>query len=153
MACTPRLTYILLQPATFARARLVSDGPHKSISLAKPSQTWNASITKHARSVADFDVLKILSHGRGGTIVYLAQDKLSSANVAIKVIPKLTGVADDDTERQDQYEEVLRERDIHEALSSPATASVVPLLCSWHDTENFYIVTVRRHPYFIHLKC
>jgi hypothetical protein len=68
--------------------------------------------------------------------------------VAIKVLPKLAGVAGDDAERQDQYEEILRERDVQEVLSSPETASVVPLLCSWHDSENFYIVTVRRYPYF-----
>lgn len=75
--------------------------------------------------------------GTGGTArVYLARDKRTESLVALKVISK-TG------RNKDQLNDVINEQKIHRLVSDPADQFILPILGSWHDELNFFIVTVR----------
>jgi serine/threonine protein kinase len=87
-----------------------------------------------SRNLADFDILKLL--GTGGTArVYLARDKRTENLVALKVISK-TG------RNKAKLNDVIIEQKIHRLVSDPADKFILPILGSWHDEFNFFIVTV-----------
>ncbi|KAG6836586.1 hypothetical protein H0H93_006329, partial [Arthromyces matolae] len=70
----------------------------------------------------------LIGKGQSGR-VYLALDKASKTHVALKVIQK----------RPDNHTRIMTEQEIHCSLSS--SPFVLPLLASFHDTKNFYLVT------------
>jgi serine/threonine protein kinase len=87
------------------------------------------------RSLHDFDILKLL--GTGGTgHVYLARDKRTSKLIAIKIICKKNC-------DQAQLDDVANEQQVHQLISECNGNYILPLLGSWHDSFNFFIVTVR----------
>ncbi|KAG6918028.1 hypothetical protein DXG01_016880 [Tephrocybe rancida] len=75
----------------------------------------------------DFDVLKMIGKGHSAR-VFLAIDRASSRQVAIKVIPKGAG--------HDTW--AVKEQAIHRRLDG--CSFLLPLLASWHDDANFYLV-------------
>ncbi|KAG6844068.1 hypothetical protein H0H87_010011 [Tephrocybe sp. NHM501043] len=83
------------------------------------------------RSLSDFDIKKLFGKGHTGK-VYLAVDKVSQAPVAIKVVPKTPG----------HNGTILREQAIHKSLQGCSFSA--PLLASWEDDKQFYLVT----PYY-----
>lgn len=96
----------------------------------------NSHFRPPGRTFADFDILKLI--GIGGTSrVYLARDKLSLRLVALKSISKAY--------RSDaQLEGVANEQQVHCFICNSKNEFILPIMGSWHDNENFFIVTVRR---------
>jgi serine/threonine protein kinase len=85
--------------------------------------------------LADFDILKLL--GTGGTSrVYLARDKRTGNLVALKVISKIG-------RNEVQLDNVIKEQTVHRLVTDPADEFILPILGSWHDEMNFFIITVR----------
>ncbi|KAF8061625.1 kinase-like domain-containing protein [Lyophyllum atratum] len=82
------------------------------------------------RTLLDFQFLKRIGSGLTGQ-VFLAIDNRSDSLVAVKVISKSKGL--------DEW--VLSEQDIQASLDDDQVTFLHPLLCSWHDTQNFYLVT------------
>ncbi|KAG6850424.1 hypothetical protein H0H93_013649, partial [Arthromyces matolae] len=93
-----------------------------------PSSSSTSIASSSGPALSDFDLLKLIGKGQSGR-VYLALDKASKTHVAIKVIQK----------RPDNHTRILMEQEIHCSLSS--SPFVLPLLASFHDTKNFYLVT------------
>ncbi|RDB30803.1 Serine/threonine-protein kinase Sgk1 [Hypsizygus marmoreus] len=85
------------------------------------------------RSLPDFELLKLLNKSKNST-VYLARDRCNRRLVALKVIEKAGR-----SPRQLRF--VESEQQVLRLLSEDETRFSLPLLCSWEDTENFYIVT------------
>ncbi|GLB35452.1 putative serine/Threonine protein kinases, catalytic domain [Lyophyllum shimeji] len=83
-----------------------------------------------ARTLHDFQFLKRIGGGHSGQ-VFLAVDNRTETQVAVKVIPKSKSL--------DEW--VLREQDIQASLDDGQLTFLHPLLCSWHDTENYYLAT------------
>jgi hypothetical protein len=95
----------------------------------------SSSLPSSVRSLHDFDILKLL--GTGGTgRVYLARDSFTFRLVAIKIISKKN-------RDQDQLDDVANEQLVHHCISDRVDNYILPLLGSWHDTLNFFIITVR----------
>ena len=84
-------------------------------------------------TLADFELIKLIGQGYSGR-VYLALEKLSSRHVALKVVSKGNG----------NDSRIIFEQDIQRGLSK--SSFVLPLLASWHDANNFYLVSVRHFP-------
>ncbi|KAG6836746.1 hypothetical protein H0H93_003822, partial [Arthromyces matolae] len=100
-----------------------------SASTTTPSSSSASKIASSlGPALSDFDLLKDIGNDQSGR-VYLALDKASKSHVAIKVMQK----------RPDNHARILMEQDIHRSLSS--SPFVLPLLASFHDSENFYLVT------------
>lgn len=93
----------------------------------------NSHFRPPGRTFADFDILKLI--GTGGTSrVYLARDKLSLRLVALKSISKAY--------RSDaQLEGVANEQQVHCFICNSKNEFILPIMGSWHDNENFFIVT------------
>ncbi|KAG6874038.1 hypothetical protein C0995_006895 [Termitomyces sp. Mi166 len=79
-------------------------------------------------TLTDFELLKIIGKGYTG-VVYLALDKLSREPVALKIVKK--GQTDDCR--------TLLEQEVQRSLSD--SSFILPLLASWHDANNFYLVS------------
>lgn len=67
-------------------------------------------------------------------------DGLRSTHVALKVIPKrdptnITGSVN-------TVPNAITEQAIHRKLTEKKQAHFLPLVASWHDSENFYLATV-----------
>ncbi|KAG6864340.1 hypothetical protein C0991_010341 [Blastosporella zonata] len=82
-------------------------------------------------ALSDFDLIKALGKGRCGR-VFLAIDRASGSQVAIKVIQK----------GEDRDAWAKSEQTIHRSLNKCQFS--IPLLASWDDSVNHYLVT----PYF-----
>ncbi|KAG5639488.1 hypothetical protein H0H81_000626 [Sphagnurus paluster] len=82
------------------------------------------------RSSAEFIVTQRIGHGKTGQ-VFKARDVRSEQVVALKVIPK-SRILDSD---------VYAEQDIQASLDNGKTSFLVPLLASFHDSANYYLVT------------
>src|SRR6185369_6165682 len=95
----------------------------------------DTSLPIPGRTLRDFDILKVLAHGREGTRVYLARDRETSLEIALKVIPKLRlGPAGEDKRKMAfRHAEVLKEQIIHRGLSHFDHTAFILLLCSFHD--------------------
>jgi serine/threonine protein kinase len=78
-------------------------------------------------------VLKLLSFG-GTSRVFLVQEKVTSRLQALKVIGK--------DGHDEHLEDVLSEQRIQAKLSARDDEHFLPLVASWHDGNNFYLVTV-----------
>lgn len=83
-------------------------------------------------NAADFQVLRFLGEGTSGK-VYLVRDRISKANLALKVIPK---------KGRNDYalNAVLKERNISVKLAN--SPWFVDMWAAWHDKLYFYIAMV-----------
>ncbi|KAI0067554.1 kinase-like protein [Artomyces pyxidatus] len=81
-----------------------------------------------AFGVDDLQPIKILGAGAFGT-VYLAKDRSTGMKLAVKVIPKTTGM----------LEVFLAEQEALRALAG--RKGFLPLHASWHDQQFFYLAT------------
>lgn len=114
--------------AWFSGATLVS----KDITLSEP------------RSHPDLQPNAILGHGAYGT-VYLATHAESDMNYAVKVISKSKFVDDskgDATTFMSAMKQVTKEQKAMRILDESGRSGFLPLCASWHDSRNFYLVTV-----------
>jgi len=107
--------------------------PNESYNSSPPS-LQSPSFPSSDRSLHDFDILKLLGTGGIGR-VYLARDKRTSKFVAVKIISKKN-------RDKSQLDDVANEQLVHHSVSDCADKFVLPLLGSWHDNLNFFIVTV-----------
>ncbi|KAG6865620.1 hypothetical protein C0991_000907 [Blastosporella zonata] len=96
--------------------------------MSSPSAPAPSSGTCVHSQLSDYQLLKVIGEGRTGR-VFLALDRASNAPVAVKVIPK--GNGKDDI--------ALNEQAIHSSIKNCGFS--VPLLASFHDELNFYLVT------------
>ncbi|KAG6867946.1 hypothetical protein C0993_009197 [Termitomyces sp. T159_Od127] len=81
-----------------------------------------------APSLSDFTIVKLIGQGSSGA-VYRARERNSGKYVALKVVEK--GIYCDSR--------TLLEQQLQQSLS--ASPFVLPLLASWHDSANFYLVS------------
>ncbi|KAI0067545.1 kinase-like protein [Artomyces pyxidatus] len=81
-----------------------------------------------AFGVDDLQPIKILGAGAFGT-VFLAKDRMTGMKLAVKVIPKTTGM----------LEVFLAEQEALRALAG--RRGFLPLHASWHDQQFFYLAT------------
>jgi serine/threonine protein kinase len=87
---------------------------------SEPLQKWN---------LKDFDIKSVLGHGRWGD-VYLAQDKQTKNNVALKMLSKKQISSSKNVDPQGEIE-------IQSNLKHP---NIVKLFGWFHDRKNIYIV-------------
>ncbi|KAG5354253.1 hypothetical protein C0989_003766 [Termitomyces sp. Mn162] len=90
--------------------------------------TSTLAASRYRPVLADFELLKLLGQGYSG-LVYLALENVSKRPVALKVVNKGNG----------HDSRTLSEQEIQRSLSKSSFA--LPLLASWHDANNFYLVS------------
>ncbi|KAG5647165.1 hypothetical protein DXG03_001120 [Asterophora parasitica] len=105
-----------------------------SSSSRSPSQVSRPAV--RPRKLGDYAISRRIGGGFGGQ-VYQARDVVTEREVAIKVIPKSKASVD----------LVVAEQETQAALDhqTDSPSFLLPLLTSFHDEENFYLVTVRSH--------
>ncbi|KAF9466262.1 kinase-like domain-containing protein [Collybia nuda] len=96
-----------------------------------PDESFESLIPNDPR-LSDFIVLKLLGTG-GHSKVFLVKEKLTSRLQALKVISK--------DGHQDQFIIILSEQRIQAKLSMDDHECFLPLISSWHDENNFYLVS------------
>ncbi len=124
-----QLDYALLHdiPLQHMASSVLRVGP-----FATQHQTWSQeTLVDTLPTLRDLAFLKLLGTG-GSSHVYLARQLPTQRTVAVKVIKKHG--------RSKTRSGVLRERHIQAAICPSFFA---PLLASFHDTANFYLVMVR----------
>jgi serine/threonine protein kinase len=84
-------------------------------------------------TLGDFDVLKMIGKGASGK-VFLVRNKATQEIYSLKVVPK-----------SGRFEDVIREQGLLRAIEEGGDTAcfVLSLVASWHDTENYYLLTVR----------
>lgn len=98
-----------------------------------PDESFESLVPSDPR-LNDFDILKRLGAGRNSK-VYLVREKLTSRLQALKIISK--------DGRQDDFDNILSEQRVQAKVSSSSDSEwFLPLISSWHDGNNFYLVTV-----------
>lgn len=86
-------------------------------------------------AASDLRLIRILRRGGHGT-VYLAEDTVTESYLAMKAIDK-GGL------RMREYPVVFEEQDVTRRLTATGNPWFAPLEGSFHDTDNFYLLTVR----------
>ncbi|RDB24179.1 Protein kinase C zeta type [Hypsizygus marmoreus] len=90
-------------------------------------------IDTQERTLADFDLYKCL-HRSPASTTFMGRDQRTDKIVTIKVIAKL-GRDEADFSFLQSEQRILR------SIAEDESVSFLPLLCSWHDSINFYLVT------------
>ncbi|KAI0063015.1 kinase-like protein [Artomyces pyxidatus] len=86
-------------------------------------------------TVDDLEPVKVLGKGAFGT-VYLAKERLTGLDLAVKVIPKARFAAKG---HSGYFGMLLSEQEAMRGLDG--RKGYLPLHASWHDTDNFYLAT------------
>ncbi|KAF8892198.1 kinase-like domain-containing protein [Infundibulicybe gibba] len=107
-----------------SNASVYSCGPYKG------SQELT---TRPCMSINDLDILTEISTGDTST-TYLVKHKMLGKLYALKVAPK-AGLSDVEV----KY--ILEQQAVHVAIERVAGNFLLPLVASWHDERNFYLVT------------